>query len=92
MEEVHNPSRIYDQPLTIASYPRAIVHIDGDAFFASCEQARDPVLQGRSAAGDRRLLAPKVSPLQPESQLAYNAEPLPSQHLELCDFRYTLPC
>jgi hypothetical protein len=40
MEEVHDPSMVPDQPLTIASYPRAIVHIDGDAFFASCEQAR----------------------------------------------------
>jgi nucleotidyltransferase/DNA polymerase involved in DNA repair len=38
---------IPNQPLSIASYPRAIVHIDGDAFFASCEQARHPKLQGR---------------------------------------------
>ena len=34
-------------PLTLHSFPRAIVHIDGDAFFASCEQSRDPQLQGR---------------------------------------------
>lgn len=26
---------------------RAIIHIDGDAFFASCEQARNPALKGR---------------------------------------------
>src|ERR671937_306328 len=34
------------EPLTLHSFPRAIVHIDGDAFFASCEQSRRPKLQG----------------------------------------------
>lgn len=34
-------------PLSIHGFPRAIVHIDGDAFFASCEQARDPKLKGK---------------------------------------------
>ena len=29
------------------SYPRAIVHVDGDSFFASCEIARDPRLRGK---------------------------------------------
>ena len=33
--------------ITLASYPRAIAHIDCDAFFASCEQAKDPALKGR---------------------------------------------
>jgi len=28
----------YAAPLSLYSFPRAIVHIDGDAFFASCEQ------------------------------------------------------
>src|SRR5918992_558285 len=36
-----------DPPLAIRSFPRAIVHIDGDAFFASCEQAKHPTLQGK---------------------------------------------
>ena len=35
------------QPLTIHSWPRAIMHIDADAFFASCEQAIHPELKGR---------------------------------------------
>src|SRR5512143_4206979 len=37
-----------NQPLTIRSWPRAILHVDADAFFASCEQALHPELQGRS--------------------------------------------
>jgi DNA polymerase-4 len=36
-----------DQPLTIVSWPRAILHLDADAFFASCEQAIHPELRGR---------------------------------------------
>lgn len=28
-------------------YPRAIVHVDGDGFFAACEVARDPRLRGK---------------------------------------------
>ncbi len=35
------------QPLTISSWPRAIMHVDADAFFASCEQAVHPELKGR---------------------------------------------
>lgn len=29
------------------SYPRAILHVDGDSFFASCEIAKDPKLRGK---------------------------------------------
>lgn len=29
------------------SFPRAIVHIDGDAFFAACEVAKNPKLRGK---------------------------------------------
>src|SRR5512139_4058253 len=36
-----------DQPLIISSWPRAILHLDADAFFASCEQAIHPELKGR---------------------------------------------
>jgi len=36
-----------NQPLTMFSWPQAIMHIDADAFFASCEQAIHPELKGR---------------------------------------------
>jgi len=36
-----------NQPLTIHSWPQAILHVDADAFFASCEQAIHPELTGR---------------------------------------------
>ncbi|GBD98460.1 MAG TPA: DNA polymerase IV [Nitrospirae bacterium] len=41
------------KPLTIRSWPQAILHLDADAFFASCEQAihpglrRKPVITGK---------------------------------------------
>src|SRR3954453_4535553 len=31
-----------DRPLSLYSFPRAILHIDGDAFFASCEKPPTP--------------------------------------------------
>lgn len=36
-----------DQPILLASYPQAIMHFDGDAFFAAVEMANRPALQGR---------------------------------------------
>ena len=36
-----------NQPITISSFPQAIMHIDADAFFASCEQAIHPELKGK---------------------------------------------
>src|SRR5215471_13960231 len=51
-----------DSPLTLHSFPRAIVHIDGDAFFASCEQSRDPSLQGKPVVtGKERGIAASMS-------------------------------
>lgn len=32
---------------THRSFPRAILHIDGDSFFASCEVAKNPLLRGK---------------------------------------------
>src|SRR5215510_9645661 len=49
-------------PLTLQSFPRAILHIDGDAFFASCEQSRRPQLQGRPVVtGKERGIAASMS-------------------------------
>jgi DNA polymerase-4/DNA polymerase V len=49
-------------PLTLHTFPRAIVHIDGDAFFASCEQSRRPKLQGRPVVtGKERGIAASMS-------------------------------
>lgn len=34
-------------PHLLQAYPKAVLHIDGDCFFASCEVARRPELKGR---------------------------------------------
>jgi DNA polymerase-4/DNA polymerase V len=36
-----------NQFISLSSWPQAIMHIDADAFFASCEQAIHPELKGR---------------------------------------------
>lgn len=47
---------------SIKSFPKAILHIDGDAFFASCEQARDPKLLGKPVVtGKERGIASSMS-------------------------------
>ena len=50
------------QPLNLRSFPRAILHIDADAFFASCEQALNPKLKGKPIiTGRERGIASAVS-------------------------------
>jgi DNA polymerase-4 len=51
-----------EPPLALHAFPRAIFHIDGDAFFASCEQSRRPKLQGRPVVtGKERGIAASMS-------------------------------
>jgi nucleotidyltransferase/DNA polymerase involved in DNA repair len=52
----------YSPPLSIHTFPRAILHIDGDAFFASCEQARNPAFKGKPLiTGKERGIAASLS-------------------------------
>jgi len=44
---------------SLHSWPRAIIHIDGDAFFTSCEEAIHPQLRGKPliTGGERGIVA-----------------------------------
>src|SRR5512136_242336 len=45
--------------LNLRSWPQAIMHIDGDAFFTSCEEAIHPELRGKAliTGGERGIVA-----------------------------------
>jgi len=46
-----------------ADFPHAILHVDGDGFFVSCELARRPDLRGRAAVtGEERGIATSMNP------------------------------
>lgn len=47
------------QIFSFSSWPRAIVHVDGDAFFTSCEEAIHPELRGKPliTGGERGIVA-----------------------------------
>lgn len=50
------------KPFSVQSFPQAIIHIDGDAFFASCEQAMNPTLKGKCVVtGKERGIASAMS-------------------------------
>lgn len=47
---------------SLHSFPKAIIHIDGDAFFASCETAVNPSLKGKPVVtGKERGIASSMS-------------------------------
>lgn len=51
-----------NEPLILSSFPRAILHVDGDAFFASCEQSRNPKYKGKPLiTGKERGIAASMS-------------------------------
>jgi len=51
-----------NKSITLASWPRAILHIDGDAFFASCEQSIHPELKGKPViTGKERNIVASMS-------------------------------
>ena len=53
---------IKSEPLSLAEFPRAILHIDGDCFFASCEMALNPKLKGQPViTGQERGIASSMS-------------------------------
>lgn len=51
------------QTFTLRSYPKAILHVDGDNFFVSCELTKNPSLRGKPVVtGQERGIATAMSP------------------------------
>jgi|AntDeeMinimDraft_6_1070357.scaffolds.fasta_scaffold02114_5 DNA polymerase-4/DNA polymerase V len=49
-------------PVSVSDWPKAILHIDGDSFFASCEQAMHPEYKGKPlVVGGERGIATAMS-------------------------------
>jgi DNA polymerase IV len=80
-------------PLTLRSWPNAIIHIDGDAFFASCEQSIHPELKGKPVitGKERNIVASmsyeakargvkRATPLWEARRICPNAIILPSDY------------
>lgn len=75
---------------SIRSFPRAIVHVDGDAFFASCEQAVNPSLKGKPVVtGKERGIASAVS-YEAKARGVRRAMPI-REILEICPDVIYLP-
>lgn len=57
-----NSIGLWETPTHLRSFPCAIAHVDGDAFFASCEMALHPELRGRPViTGKERGIASSLS-------------------------------
>lgn len=51
-----------EEPFSLRAFPRAIIHIDADSFFTSCEQSLHPELRGKPLiTGKERGIASAVS-------------------------------
>ncbi len=78
-------------PISLHSFPRAIAHIDCDAFFASVEQSLDPKLKGRAViVGKDRGIAAAFS-YEAKRAGVVRAMPL-SEIKKLCPDAVFLPC